>query len=65
MAMVSNKYLGAVSVLLGLHTHLQHFSSPIQGQITTYADEVRLAESESQGGKDFWLLVEDPPKVKT
>lgn len=64
MAMVSNKYLGALSVLLGLHTHLQHFSNPLQGQISTYAEEVRLAEGESQDARDFWLSVEDPPKVR-
>ncbi|KAL2001634.1 hypothetical protein VTN02DRAFT_1519 [Thermoascus thermophilus] len=64
MAMVSNKFLGAVAVQLGLHTHLQHFSSVLQSQITNYAEEVRAAESECEGAKDFWVTTRDPPKVR-
>lgn len=64
MAMVSNKFLGAVAVLLGLHTHLQHFSSMLQSQITHYAEEIQAAEKESEGAKDFWVITKDPPKVR-
>jgi endoribonuclease Dicer len=63
MAMVSNKFLGAVAVQLGLHTHLQHFSNPLQSQITHYAEEIQTAQQESNGTKEFWVATEDPPKV--
>ncbi|KAE8376362.1 ATP-dependent helicase dcl1 [Aspergillus bertholletiae] len=62
MAMVSNKFLGALAVKLGLHTHLRHFSSPLQSQITHYAEEVQAAENESEGAMDYWLVTKDPPK---
>lgn len=62
MAMVSNKFLGAVAIQLNLHTHLQYFSNPLQSQIALYADEVREAERESDGQKDFWVTTSDPPK---
>lgn len=63
MAMVSNKFLGALAVKQGLHTHLQHFSNPIQSQITHYADEVHAVESENEGTVDYWVMTKDPPKV--
>jgi endoribonuclease Dicer len=65
MAMVSNKFLGAVAIQLNLHTHLQYFSNPLQSQIALYADEVREAERESDGQKDFWVTTSDPPKVNS
>ena len=64
MAMVSNKFLGALAVKLGLHTHLRHFSNPLQSQITHYAEEIQAAENESQGAVDYWLVTKDPPKVR-
>ena len=63
MAMVSNKFLGALAVRLGLHTHLRHFSSPLQSQITYYAEEIQTAEEESDGAEDYWDGTKDPPKV--
>ncbi|KAL1967917.1 hypothetical protein VTN77DRAFT_2334 [Rasamsonia byssochlamydoides] len=62
MAMVSNKFLGTLAVQLGLHTHLQHFSNPLQSQITNYAEEIQTAHQESLGAKEFWVATEDPPK---
>ncbi|KAI9045212.1 putative RNA helicase/RNAse III [Aspergillus affinis] len=62
MAMVSNKFLGALAVKLGLHTHLKHFSNPLQSQITHYAEEIQTAENESEGAVDYWILTKDPPK---
>lgn len=50
---------------LGLHTHLQHFSNPLQSQITNYAEEIQTAHQESQGAKEFWVATEDPPKVRS
>lgn len=63
MAMVSNKFLGALAVKLGLHTHLQHFSAPLQSSITHYAEEMQTAETESDGAMDYWLSTKDSPKV--
>ncbi|RAK79873.1 putative RNA helicase/RNAse III [Aspergillus fijiensis CBS 313.89] len=62
MAMVSNKYLGALAVKLGLHTHLKHFSNPLQSQITLYAQAIQIAESDSKGAVDYWVDANDPPK---
>lgn len=61
--MVSNKFLGALAVKLRLHTHLQHFSNPLQSQITHYAEEIQTAETENEGAVDYWVMTKDPPKV--
>lgn len=63
MAMVSNKFLGTLAIKLGLHTHLRHFSSALQSQITHYAEDMQTAEAESEGAVDYWLATKDPPKV--
>lgn len=62
MSMVSNKFLGALAVKLRLHTHLQHFSNPLQSQITHYAEEIQTAETENEGAVDYWVMTKDPPK---
>ncbi|KAJ5945845.1 hypothetical protein N7454_002684 [Penicillium verhagenii] len=62
MAMVSNKFLGALSVKLGFHRHLQHFSSPLQSGITQYAEDIQYAEEENPGMMDYWLGTRDSPK---
>lgn len=64
MAMVSNKFLGALAVRLGLQRHLRHFSNPLQSQITHYAEEIQTAESDSEGAVDYWVVTKDPPKVR-
>lgn len=64
MAMVSNKFLGALAVKLGLHVHLQHFSNPLMIHNSKYAEELQLAESESNGEVDYWLSTSDSPKVR-
>lgn len=63
MAMVSNKFLGALAVKLGFHRHLQHFSNPITSIIPQYAEELQLAEEESNGAMDYWLGTKEAPKV--
>lgn len=63
MAMVSNKFLGALAVKLGFHRHLQHFSNPVQANITHYAEDIQIAEEESGGSMDYWLNTKDAPKV--
>lgn len=64
MAMVSNKFLGSLAIRLGLHTHLQYFSNPLQAQIAQAAEDSQLAYDSHQS-VDFWLMTEDPPKVRT
>ncbi|OKP10578.1 Dicer-like protein 1 [Penicillium subrubescens] len=62
MAIVSNKFLGALVVHLGLHRHLLYADGPIQGQITRYAEEMQTAEAKSGGVMDYWLHTTDSPK---
>jgi endoribonuclease Dicer len=63
MAMVSNKFLGALSVKLGFHRRIMAFSNPLQAQITHYVEEIETAQAESQGAVDYWVVAKDPPKV--
>lgn len=65
MAMVSNRFLGALSVKLGLHRHLQYFGSTLQSQITHYAEAIQMAEEKGDGAMDYWLSVDESPKVVT
>ncbi|KAF3385044.1 Dicer-like protein 1 [Penicillium rolfsii] len=62
MAIVSNKFLGALVVHLELHRHLLYADGPIQGQITRYAEEMQSAEAKSGGAMDYWLHTTDSPK---
>jgi hypothetical protein len=63
MAVVSNKFLGAFAVTVGLYKHLHYFGGPLQNQITEYAEEIQTAQQESEGAKNFWTITKDPPKV--
>lgn len=65
MAMVSNKFLGFLAVKLGLHTHLQHYSNPLLNQITQYAEEVQMEQTDYSCSVDFWVTTKDPPKVRS
>jgi endoribonuclease Dicer len=62
MAMVSNKFLGAVSVRLGFHRHLRHTHSILEKQIRDYVADVQDAEREAEGAADYWTSVKSPPK---
>ncbi|OAX85561.1 hypothetical protein ACJ72_00055 [Emergomyces africanus] len=62
MAMVSNKFLGAVAVKLGLHRHLLYFSNELLGRITSYVEEIEVTETESADSPDAWTTISDPPK---
>ncbi|RHZ64704.1 putative RNA helicase/RNAse III [Aspergillus thermomutatus] len=62
MAMVSNKFLGALSVKLGFHRRIMAFSNPLQAQITHYVEEIETAQAESHGAADYWVVAKDPPK---
>lgn len=61
--MVSNRFLGALAVKVGLHRQLQYFGSTLQSQITHYAEAIQMSEDKSNGAMDYWLSVEEAPKV--
>ncbi|KAK1091379.1 Dicer-like protein 1, partial [Friedmanniomyces endolithicus] len=62
MAMVSNKFLGAVCVDIGFYKHLRHSHSVLQHQITEYATELEEAKRVAGLARDYWTTVSDPPK---
>ncbi|KAK5107885.1 hypothetical protein LTR62_000595 [Meristemomyces frigidus] len=62
MAMVSNKFLGAVCVNIGFHKHLRHSNSKMAHQISAYADELQEAGRVAGEARDYWTTVSDPPK---
>jgi endoribonuclease Dicer len=60
--MVSNKFLGAVCVKLGWHTHIKQNAAVLTSQIRDYVYEVEEAEREANGAMDYWVAVSEPPK---
>ncbi len=60
--MVSNKFLGAVCVKLGWHTHIRQNTALLSTQIRDYVNEIEEAEREANGAVDYWVTVSDPPK---
>ena len=62
MAMVSNKFLGAVCVNVGFHRHLRYASTMLEPLIRAYAEELLEAKRTSSGARDYWTTVSDPPK---
>ena len=65
MAMVSNKFLGFVTVRLGIHRHLSKYSNTLNSQIGTYAEEVKTLELGDEETPDVWMSTSDPPKVRS
>jgi len=65
MAMVSNKFLGALCVKLGFHRHLRYSDQQLEFPIREYVTEVEEAENEADGAVDYWVGVKQPPKVRT
>lgn len=63
MAMVSNKFLAALSVKLEFHKHLRSNTSVIEAQNREYVMEVKEAEKEAKGARDYWTNTKQPPKV--
>ena len=63
MAMVSNKFLAALSVKLGFHKHLRHNSAAIERQNRDYVTELEDAEAEANGARDYWTNTKQPPKA--
>ena len=64
MAMVSNRFLGAVAVDLDFDRHLYHSGVHIPQQIQQYAVKIRdrLPAAKRENRIDFWTEVEDAPK---
>lgn len=62
MPMVSNKFLGALCVSLGFHTHIRQNNAALTSQIKDYVVEVQEAEREAKGALNYWTTVSEPPK---
>jgi endoribonuclease Dicer len=62
MAMVANKFLGALCVKLGFHRHLRHNHSQLLHQVHEYVTEVQEAMRTAGDAVDYWIHVKDPPK---
>ncbi|KAH7089014.1 dicer-like protein 1 [Paraphoma chrysanthemicola] len=60
--MVCNKFLGAVCVKLGWHTHIKQNTAILTSQIRDYVYEVEEAQREANGAVDYWVGVSEPPK---
>ncbi|KAI9756900.1 MAG: hypothetical protein M4579_003654 [Chaenotheca gracillima] len=64
MAMVSNRFLGAVCVKLNFHKHLRHNGSgKLEAQIRDYVTDIQDAAREADGAPDYWVHVKSPPKA--
>ncbi|KAL8932688.1 MAG: hypothetical protein Q9216_006725, partial [Gyalolechia sp. 2 TL-2023] len=62
MAMVSNKFLAALAVKLGFHTHIRYSGTAIEWQKREYAQEAHEVELEHHGARDYWTATRTPPK---
>lgn len=62
MAMVSNKFLGALCVNIGFHKHLRHHHAKLEHQCREYAIELLEARRVAGESRDYWTTVSDPPK---
>lgn len=63
MAMVSNKFLSAVAVDLGLHKRLRACSQQIGVRISEYALELQELK-ETVGRVDYWVNIQTEPPSK-
>ncbi|KAI9797134.1 MAG: Dicer-like protein 1 [Piccolia ochrophora] len=63
MAMVSNKFLGALCVRLGFHKHLRYNGTLIEHQIRNFVEEIQETEREAQGAPDYWVHAKSSPKA--
>lgn len=62
-AMVSNRFLGALSVKIGFFRHLIHCSQPVGRNVSIYVAEVEEVERAAKGQPDYWITARNPPKV--
>ena len=63
MAMVSNKFLAALSAKLGFNKHVRFGGKVVERQNREYVAEIQEAEADSNGSRDYWLATKNPPKV--
>lgn len=63
MAMVSNKFLGAISVVMGFHRKLKRVGQQLDIAIRDYETEIMEAQEKSNGAADFWTSISPPPKA--
>lgn len=61
--MVSNKFLGAISVLMGFHRKLKRVGQQLDIAIRDYETEILEAQENANGAVDFWTSVSPPPKA--
>lgn len=62
MAMVCNKFLGALSVKMGFHRHVRHNSPVLESQIREFVTDMEELERESAGMRNYWVTAKEPPK---
>ncbi|KAF2239938.1 hypothetical protein EV356DRAFT_438263 [Viridothelium virens] len=62
MAMVSNRFLGALCIKLGFYKHLLAHHDAIKAQVSDYETDVMEAEKLGNGTKDYWTAIKSPPK---
>lgn len=65
MAMVSNKFLAALSVKLGFNKHVRSSTAAIEYQNREYVVELEEAEREAKGARDYWMNTKQPPRYGT
>ena len=63
MAMVSNKFLGALAAKLGFNRFLEFNSNAIRHQMAIFVQEFAEAQREATESRGFWQSLSDPPKV--
>jgi len=61
MAMVSNKFLGMVSVEMGFHRKLRRMGASLDHAIRDYEVDIEEAKANSNGAVDFWTSLKPPP----
>lgn len=75
MAMVSNQFLGTLSVTLGFHKHLLSFTGDLQKQVIEYVAKIEDARARAEAevvtagkpssafARDYWVHITRPIKV--
>ncbi|KAI9888976.1 MAG: Dicer-like protein 1 [Vezdaea aestivalis] len=63
MAMVSNRFQGALCVRLGFHKHLRMMGDFVRKQIFEYIQDLTEAEEAANRSPDYWLHLRSPPKA--
>jgi endoribonuclease Dicer len=59
-ATVSNEFLGAICVLLGLHQHLDHFSDSLARDMNNYIDQLTKRRTDLKDKGEYWRGIKTP-----